>query len=118
MGGVKALPMLITTMALCLAPALVRAADTRADFLKLIEQKPVDLAFREESSSVTNGRAISHFSYAADARQRVPGLLVKSTNSTGRCPVVIALHGTGGNKQGMLPMLRRLADKGFVAVAI
>jgi dienelactone hydrolase len=31
---------------------------------------------------------------------------------------VIALHGTGGNKEGQLPLLRELAGAGFLAVAI
>jgi dienelactone hydrolase len=43
---------------------------------------------------------------------------MKKADARGRRPVVIALHGTGGNKEGMLSWLRQLADKGFVAVAI
>src|SRR5476649_810782 len=33
-------------------------------------------------------------------------------------PVVIALHGTGGSKANMLALCRKLADAGFIAVAI
>ena len=43
---------------------------------------------------------------------------MKSHQSPGRRPVVIALHGTGGNKEGQRPLLRDLAADGFVAVAI
>jgi dienelactone hydrolase len=38
--------------------------------------------------------------------------------STGRRPVVISLHGTGGTKDGELPFLKMLVAKGFLAVAI
>ncbi|MEI9865138.1 MAG: dienelactone hydrolase family protein [Limisphaerales bacterium] len=37
---------------------------------------------------------------------------------TGDVPVVIALHGTGGSKQNMLALCRKLATNGFIAVAI
>jgi dienelactone hydrolase len=93
-------------------------ADTRADFLKLIERPRVRLKPQVEELPATNGLAQFHFSFAADAEQRVPGVLVKADNSKGRRAVVIALHGTGGNKEGMLPLCRKLAEQGFIAVAI
>jgi dienelactone hydrolase len=43
---------------------------------------------------------------------------MESANFYGRRPVVIALHGTGGNKNNMLSLCRKLATNGFVAVAI
>jgi dienelactone hydrolase len=48
----------------------------------------------------------------------VPGILIKSADAVGRRPVVIALHGTGGSKQNMIALCRKLAERGFVAVAI
>ena len=59
-----------------------------------------------------------HFTFAADAAQRVPGLLVKQSSLVGKQPVIIVLHGTGGNKEGQLQLLKELAAKNFVAVAI
>src|SRR5439155_14242453 len=47
-----------------------------------------------------------------------PGILLKPSNRSGTLPVVIALHGTGGNKESELPLMRELAGKGFIAVAI
>ncbi len=58
-----------------------------------------------------------HFTFVTEAGQRVPGILVKAPG-TGRRPVVIALHGTGGNKGNFAGLLANLARKGFVAVAI
>src|ERR1043165_657406 len=102
----------------CLVSARVFAADTRADFLKLIDRPRVPLAAQVDALSPTNGFAREHFSFARDAAQRVPGLLLKATNATGRLPVVIVMHGTGGTKEGVLPWLEKLAGRGFVAVAI
>ncbi len=66
----------------------------------------------------TNGFAQFRFSFATEAGQRVPGVLMKTTNSIGRRPVVIALHGTGGSKANMFSLCRKLATNGFIAVAI
>jgi dienelactone hydrolase len=43
---------------------------------------------------------------------------MKSPDSPGRRPVVIALHGTGGSRQNMLALCRKLATRGFIAIAI
>ena len=61
---------------------------------------------------------VEHISLSVEATQRVTGLLIKSLGSTGRQPVVIQLHGTGGNKDQLRPRLTTLANRGFVAVAI
>lgn len=102
----------------CSSSLLAHAADTRAEFLKLIDHTPAPLAVQITELPVTNGMEQFHFSFAADANQRVPGLLIKSDASQGRRPVVIVLHGTGGTKEGMRSWLQRLAKEGFIAVAI
>ena len=66
----------------------------------------------------TNGLAQFRFSFATESSERVPGVLMKATNSVGRRPVVITLHGTGGSKANMLSLCRKLATNGFIAVAI
>jgi dienelactone hydrolase len=93
-------------------------ADARADFLKLIDRPRVEMSVQLGKITATNGLAESHFSFASEAQQRVPGLLVESTNPSSRRPAVIVMHGTGGKKEDELPLLRRLASRGFVAVAI
>ncbi|MDQ3255887.1 MAG: acetylxylan esterase [Acidobacteriota bacterium] len=96
----------------------VRSTGTRAAFLKMIDRARVPLAAEAKELSGTGDLAQSHFTFAADADERVPGTLVKPVKSVGRRPVVIALHGTGGNKEGQLPLLKELAGLGFIAVAI
>lgn len=96
----------------------VHAADPRADFLKLVHHAKVPLAAKVDELPSVSGLAQFHFSFASDAEQRVPGILMKQEISHGRRPVVIALHGTGGSKQNVLSLCRNLADQGFIAVAI
>lgn len=108
---------LAAALCFCLATA-GSAADGRTDFLKLIQRPKVRLSPQVEPLPTTNGIAQFHFAFTSEPDQRVPGLLLKAENSRGRRPVVIALHGTGGSKQNMLALCRKLATNGFVAVAI
>jgi dienelactone hydrolase len=62
--------------------------------------------------------ASEHFTFASEAGERVAGILLKAANSERQRPVVAVLHGTGAKKEDELPLLRALADRGFVAVAI
>ncbi|HEY7089731.1 MAG TPA: alpha/beta fold hydrolase [Tepidisphaeraceae bacterium] len=98
-------------------------ADTRADFLKLIDRPRVPAAPQVAPTASTHplaGLAEFHFTFASEANQRVPGLIVKPADPTPppRRPTVIVLHGTGGSKESELPLLRDLAAKGFIAIAI
>jgi dienelactone hydrolase len=98
---------------------LSQTGDARQALRKLIERPRVPLAAQTAPLGVANALMREAFSFAAEAGERVPGLLVKpSAAQEARRPVVIALHGTGGNKEGQLPLLDELAAKGFVAVAI
>jgi dienelactone hydrolase len=99
-------------------------AETRAAFLKLIERPRVPLAVEITPTpfALPPGAQPAFleygFSYASEAGQRVPALLIKpAARPSERRPVVIVLHGTGGNKEGQLPLLRELAAMGFLAVA-
>src|SRR5262249_30497746 len=84
----------------------------------LIDRPRAPLAPEVKEIGVTDGLAQMHFTFAADAEQRVPGILVKQAKSAGRRPVVVALHGTGGNKESQLALLKELAELGFIGVAI
>ncbi len=96
----------------------VSPAATRLAFLKLIDRPLVPLAAEQKKLSEAEGLEQWHFTFAADAAQRVPGILVKRTQASGPRPVVIALHGTGGTKESQLDLLKQLAQLGFVGVAI
>src|SRR5580698_7017973 len=94
------------------------AASPRADFLRLIDRPRVALA-PEASAPAPDGALVRiDFSYLTEAGQRVPGILLEPAAPAGRRAAVIALHGTGGKKENELPLLRELAQLGFVAVAI
>jgi len=78
----------------------------------------VPLAPQVGKISETNGLLQFRFSFCSDAKDRVPGILIEPANLSGRHPVVITLHGTGGDKEGMIPLCRKLAQCGFIAVAM
>jgi dienelactone hydrolase len=108
-----------TAMVFCvLATGCAHVPNPRADFLKLIDRPHVALAPQVQELPMTKTIAEFHFSFASDASNRVSGILMESTNFPGRRPVVIALHGTGGSKANMISLCRRLANAGFIAVAI
>lgn len=117
----------LASVALALLALLPRSAaavpaDTRAAFLELIARPAVPLAPQLSPAVEKNGQLHVAFSYAADADQRVPAILVKpaahgSASATLRRPVVISLHGTGGNKEGQIKLLTQFADAGFIGVS-
>jgi dienelactone hydrolase len=92
---------------------------TRAAFLKVIERPPVDPRPEVRPLTSNDPRLVhEHLSVSVESTQRVTGLLIKRDGSAARRPVVIQLHGTGGNKEQLLPRLTTLANRGFIAVAI
>lgn len=97
------------------------ADETRRAFLQIIDRPKVDPAFEQQEQPAEAGMAHFHFTYASEAGQRVPGILLeKSDLVDGKTPrpVVIVMHGTGQKKESELGYLKRLAEKGFVAIAI
>jgi dienelactone hydrolase len=94
-------------------------AHTRAAFLKLVDAPRVALAPEVHPMTASAPNLVQeHFSFSVEAGQRATGVLVRPQRSTGRLPVVIQLHGTGGRKEQMLPRLTALATRGFIAVSI
>jgi dienelactone hydrolase len=114
--------LVFTCVALFLSCVPARAADTRADFLKLIDRSRVALA-AQILPWVAGGAGIekTSFSYMSEAGQRVTGLMFRPKPAAGetmRRPAVIAMHATGEGKESMSSLLRDLAARGFVGVAI
>jgi dienelactone hydrolase len=109
---------ILTQAAQAVEPAPARAAAVREAFLKTIQRERVPLDATVHPRQEPGDVAVEEISFAADAAERVPTLLFKRRDLSGRRPVVIVLHGTGGSKEGMTSRLRDLAARGFVAVAI
>lgn len=96
------------------APAAIRA-----DFLRLIDRPRVDPAAAvSPPSAFQAGIVREDFSYATEAGQRVPGILLEAAGTSVPRATVIVLHATNGRKESVLPFLTRAARAGFVAVAI
>src|SRR5713226_3744868 len=71
--------------------AVLRLNTTRTAFLKMLDRPRVPLAPEVKEAPVTDGLAQMHFSFASEASQRVPGILVKPANEPAlRRPVVIS----------------------------
>lgn len=102
--------------------ALADATDTREALLGLVDRPRVELAPQLREIEAAKGFRKFHFTIAADAEQRIPGHLLKSSDTRfrGKRPAVIVLHGTGGTKEGnqVVEIARRLATVGFVAITI
>ena len=91
---------------------------TRDAFLRLLDRPRVPLA-PSVRVRPDQGRLIAEeISFASQAGERVPALLIRRDNVASRQPVVIVLHGTGGSKEGVASRLRELAARGFLAIAI
>ena len=96
---------------------LSNPAATRAAFLQMIDRPRVPTAPEIRALPDAGELTYEHFTVAAEPGQRVPGILLKQGGNARR-PVVVVLHGTGGTKEGQLSLLKTLAGRGFVAVAI
>ncbi len=122
-----------TLLLILLTPALVRAqapvpgpypppAEVRAAFKRLLDRPLIPPALSGEAKT-DNVLTIERLSFASERKpdgttERVPMLIVKPANRTGRLPAVIVLHGTGGTKDRMLDWLTDLAKRGIIGVAI
>jgi dienelactone hydrolase len=104
------------------APAVAAPAApaSRAAFLKLIDRPRVEPnADERPMPAPAAGMVQTHLAIDTEPGQRVPAILLWAENVKpgARLPVVIILHGTGGKKEGNLPLAKTLASKGFLAVA-
>jgi len=99
-------------------------ADVRKAFLKLLDRPRVESDPKELSPPHTENRLTTeHLSIATQRKadgslERVPMLIVRPEKIAGRLPAVIALHGTGGNKESQRELLTELARHGIIGVAI
>ena len=98
------------------------ATDTRAAFLRVIDRPKVALRPELQELAPVEGLRRYHLWFSADATERVPGYLLipDPEKFKGRRPVIIALHGTGGTKDGgqVAEIVLRAAKAGFIGIAI
>jgi len=94
----------------------------RASFLENIDRPRVALKPELAEMPSVEGLKKYHLWFSSDATERVPGylLLPDPGQFKGRRPVVIVLHGTGGNKEvgQVAEIALRAAKAGFIGVAI
>jgi len=96
-------------------------AETRRQFLAMIDRPKVDLAPEVDPKKAEGPFDRYRFTYASEQGQRVPGLLIAKGELLGdgqRHPAVIVLHGTTEKKESQLELLKLLAAKDFIAVSI
>jgi dienelactone hydrolase len=91
---------------------------TRSHFLKILERPRVPLAPELRPGGASRGLTATHLTFASEAGERVPGIIIRQEKTSGRRPAVIVLHGTGDSKEGMSDVAAELATRGFLAVAI
>jgi len=111
----------LSLVLLCLAPLFLRAGtadETRAAFLKIIDRPRVEPAVEVKNSELKDGIKIERFSYASDAKNRVPSILIKKEEGAEKRPVVIVLHGTSGTKESNVGLATDFAKSGFIGVAL
>lgn len=94
------------------------AVSIRAEFLRLLDRPRVPSAPSPSTVTTEDGYALERLSVASEAAERVPLLVVKQARTTGRRPIVVALHGTGGRKESMRALLERYAAAGFIGVSM
>jgi dienelactone hydrolase len=107
------------------APAKLAPSEVKTAFLKLLDRPKVALDVVMESQKTERGLTTEVLSFAADKKadgsiERVPVLVVRPESKEGDKPraAVIALHGTGGTKEGMRSWLVELARRGIIGLAI
>jgi dienelactone hydrolase len=111
----------------CLTPALGAGgpppAEVKAAFLKFLDRPRVAPDVKGHGTTVTDGVEVIHESFASEKKadgtvERVPVLIARPAQRKGRLPAVVVLHGTGGRKEAMLPLLKELVKRGLIGVAI
>lgn len=77
----------------------------------------------EKTSPQPGGWVLEEFTFASEKKadgsiERVPTILLRPEKVASPMPAVIVLHGTGGNRFGMLPYMKELQARGIIGIAI
>ncbi len=106
------------------SPSYPSPADVRARLLAQLDRPRVPLDPQIRLVEPTGqGLIVERLSIASERKangqlERVPILIVRPEKVAGRLPLVIVLHGTGGNKEREYDWLVRLARQGMIGLAI
>jgi dienelactone hydrolase len=113
-----------TAVSYAQAPTYPSPAEVRAAFLKQLDRAkvPADVKL-ERTTPQPGGWVLEEFTFASEKKpdgsiERVPTILLRPEKVVAPMPAVIALHGTGGNRMGMIPYLKELQARGIIGVAI
>ena len=96
----------------------------KASLLRLLDRPKVPADVREDAKPVEKTKLVySRWSFASEKKadgttERVPALMVAPVGAQDKRPVMIVLHGTGGNKESEQPWLEDFARQGVIGVAI
>jgi pimeloyl-ACP methyl ester carboxylesterase len=100
-------------------------ADVRAKLLGQLDRPrvPLDPQIRLVEPAAEPGLVVERLSIASERKpngqlERVPILIVRPEDASQRRPLVIVLHGTGGNKERHRDWLVRVARLGMIGLAI
>jgi dienelactone hydrolase len=99
-------------------------AQVKAAFLKLLDRPRVDADVKSDGPrKLDDGFVREHLTFASEKKpdgaiERVPMLILAPEGAKGRLPAVLVLHGTGGSANGMVPVMKELAKRGIIGVAI
>jgi dienelactone hydrolase len=106
------------------APAYPPPAQVRAAFLKLLDRPkpPPDPMVVAVKAAQPEGWVLEDLRITSEIKpgqtsERVPISILRPAAAK-KLPAVIVLHGTGGNREGMLPFMKELAERGIIGVAI
>jgi dienelactone hydrolase len=114
--------LILTVLQLSSFAASAADGDTRTAFLRVIDRPHVALAPELTPLAPFEGQARFHLWFSSEAGERVPSYLVLPDGKAypGPRPVIIAMHGTGGSKDGdeITLLLAKAVRAGFIGAAI
>lgn len=127
----NALPFAIIISVIGFVPANVGGQErqlspekAKVALLKALDRPKVPADVRTDVVTVEqNGHVVSRWSFASEKKadgtvERVPVLMVAPGGMPVKRPVIIVLHGTGGNKEGMRSWLDDFAKRDVIGVAV
>src|ERR1700733_6163747 len=101
------------------APDYPPPAEVKEKLLKQLDRPKVPLDPQVSLVAPSEpGLTIASEKKASGSIERVPILIVRPEDTKTPKPLVIVLHGTGGNKEGQKQWLQRVARLGMIGLAI